>query len=345
MVLAYAILRQITKQEGEIMTALIKGKIHKDWLDEEIKDGEFVRDESVFRHWITVDGAAGPTGTGGFKAEADRYHLYISHACPWAHRTVIFRHLKQLENMIGLSIVEPDMLEQGWKFGSAYGATQDLANGFDYVHQLYTKSDPKCTSQVTVPILWDKKNSVIVNNESSEIIRMFNSAFNHITHNEFDFYPPELAAQIDQINDFVYHNINNGVYRCGFAKSQPAYEKAFDQLFAALDEIEKRLSMQRYLVGQQITEADWRLFTTLVRFDAVYVGHFKCNLKRIADYPNLSNYLKELYQIEGVADTVHFEHIKRHYYFSHLEINPTQIVPKGPTLDFSSAHDRDRFVS
>ena len=325
------------------MTALLKGQIYKEWLDKEIKVGEFIRDDSIFRNWITADGSAGPSGEAGFKAEADRYHLYVSHACPWAHRAVIFRRLKKLEHLIGLSVVEPEMLELGWSFAKTDDGTADTVNHFDYVHQLYTLTDPQCTTQVTVPILWDKKNRVVVNNESSEIIRMFNSAFNHITSDDNDFYPQNLRSVIDNINDFVYQNINNGVYRCGFAKSQQAYEKAFGQLFKALDELELRLSKQAYLVGNQLTEADWRLFTTLVRFDIVYVGHFKCNLRRIADYPNLSNYLKALYQIEVVAETVHFDYIKRHYYFSHTSINPTQIVPGGPEIDLVTAHDRGRF--
>ena len=325
------------------MTALLKGQIYKEWLDKEIKEGEFIRDESIYRNWITADGSAGSSGKAGFKAEAGRYHLYISHACPWAHRTVIFRKLKSLENLIGLSVVEPEMLEQGWSFEKKDEGTADTVNHFDYVHQLYTLTDPQCITQVTVPILWDKKNKVIVNNESSEIIRMFNTAFNHITGDDKDFYPQNLRSEIDSINDLVYQNVNNGVYRCGFAKSQQAYENAFYQLFKALDELELRLSKQAYLVAHQLTEADWRLFTTLVRFDAVYVGHFKCNLRRIADYPNLSNYLKALYQIEGVAETVHFNHIKRHYYFSHTSINPNQIVPAGPEIDLMTAHDRGSF--
>jgi glutathionyl-hydroquinone reductase len=330
---------------GSVMTALLKGQIYKDWLDKEIKDGEFIRDDSTFRNWITVDGSAGVSGEAGFKAEAGRYHLYVSHACPWAHRTVIFRKLKKLENLIGLSVVEPDMLEQGWSFAQSGKGTADTVNHFDYVHQLYTLADPQCTTQVTVPILWDKKNKTVVNNESSEIIRIFNNAFNHITGDEKDFYPQALMSEIDSINDIVYQSINNGVYRCGFAKSQQAYEKSFNRLFKALDELELRLSKQAYLVGNQLTEADWRLFTTLVRFDVVYVGHFKCNLRRIADYPNLFNYLKALYQMEGIAETVHIDYIKRHYYFSHEKINPSQIIPVGPEIDLMGSHDRDHFLN
>jgi len=323
------------------MTALIKGKLTSEWLEQEINEGEFVRDESIFRHWITRDGSAGPSGQSGFKAEANRYHLYISHACPWAHRTVIFRRLKQLEEIIGLSVVEPEMLDLGWRFSAGNKQYQDAINGVDYVHQLYTLADPEVTSQVTVPILWDKKQQTIVNNESSEIIRIFNSAFNQLTGNSQDYYPESLRTEIDTINTMIYENINNGVYRCGFATTQKAYEEAFDNLFSALDQVEQRLGQQRYLVDHQITEADWRLFTTLVRFDVVYVGHFKCNLRRIADYSNLFNYLKELYQVPGIADTVHFDYIKRHYYYSHESINPTRIVPKGPEYDLSTPHDRE----
>ena len=317
------------------MTALVNGEICEDWLDKEIRDGEFLRDASVFRNWITVDGSAGPTGEPGFKAEPDRYHLYISHACPWAHRTVIFRHLKNLEGLIGLSAVEPDMLDQGWRFSQSNTDYRDRVYGFDFVHQLYTLADPQVTSQVTVPILWDKQQKTIVNNESSEIIRMFNSAFNDLTGNRDDYYPAPLRADIDQLNALVYENINNGVYRCGFARSQQAYEKAFDRLFDALDVVEQRLENQDYLVANQLTEADWRLFTTLIRFDAVYVGHFKCNKKRIVDYPNLFRFLKNLYRVPGIADTVNFDYIKRHYYFSHTSLNPSQIVAKGPEIDLS----------
>ena len=324
------------------MTALIKGKVYEHWLEQEIRDGEFVRDDSIFRHWVTADGEAGPSGEAGFRAEAGRYHLYVAHACPWAHRTLIFRKLKQLEDIIDVSFVEPDMLEQGWRFARTDSGTTDSVYNFDFVHQLYTLADAEITTQVTVPILWDKQRKTVVNNESSEIIRMFNQAFNQLTGNTDDYYPQALRAEIDEINERVYHNINNGVYRCGFATSQQAYEKAFWNLFKALDEIEQRLHTRRYLLGDVLTEADWRLFTTLLRFDTVYVGHFKCNLRRIADYPNLSNYLRELYQVPGIADTVNFADIKRHYYFSHTSINPTQIVPLGPEMDLLAAHDRER---
>jgi len=321
------------------MGMLINGQLGNSWLDKEIEEGEFKRMESSFRHWVTADGSAGPSGDAGFKAEAGRYHLYVSDACPWAHRTVIFRTLKKLESVIGLSYVEAEMLDNGWTFSSQGKYKDDL---FDhrYVYQLYQQADANFTGQITVPILWDKKQNTIVNNESSEIIRMLNSAFNALTEVKTDYYPENLRQQIDSINQPIYDNINNGVYRCGFATRQAAYEKAFDRLFNELDNVESILSKQRYLAGNHLTEADWRLFTTLIRFDAVYVGHFKCNLKRIVDYPNLSNLLRELYQLPGIAETVDIEYIKRHYYFSHTSVNPTQIVPKGPVLDFCAPHDR-----
>ena len=321
------------------MGMLIKGELVDNWLEKEIDGGEFKRMESSFRNWVTVDGSAGPTGDGGFKAEADRYHLYVSAACPWAHRTVIFRKLKKLEPIIGLSIVEPDMLEQGWTFAEA-GSYIDHLYAEKYMHQIYTRADKEFTGQITVPVLWDKKLQTIVNNESSEIIRMLNSAFNNFTDVTVDYYPESLRQEIDEINQPIYRYINNGVYRCGFATTQVAYERAFDRLFNELDRVEEMLSKNRYLTGDQITEADWRLFTTLIRFDAVYVGHFKCNLRRIADYANLSNYLRELYQVPGIAETVNIDYIKRHYYYSHTSVNPTQIVPKGPLLNFALAHDR-----
>ena len=330
------------------MSLLIKGVLKDQWLESELEDGEFVRQDSQFRHWVTADGTAGPSGEGGFKAEPGRYHLYISHACPWAHRTLIFRKLKGLEDVIGLSVVHPDMEAPGWKFAGSPenqwpGATPDKANGFDFMHQVYTLAQPDYTGIVTVPVLWDTQRRTIVNNESSEIIRMFNSAFDAFGDASVDFYPEALRGEIDTINALVYDKVNNGVYRTGFATTQAAYEQAFDELFQTLDILEERLGRQRYLVGGRLTEADWRLFTTLVRFDAVYVGHFKCNLRRIADYPNLANYLRELYQYPGIAATVDFSHIKRHYYYSHTSINPTRIVPKGPQLDLDGPHDRGRF--
>jgi putative glutathione S-transferase len=325
------------------MGLMIDGLWHSQWYDTGKSAGHFVREDSQFRHWVTVDGAPGPGGEGGFCAEAGRYHLYVSLACPWAHRTLIFRKLKGLENVISVSIVHPHMLEHGWVYSAADGATLDSVNGFNYHWQLYNKALPGYSGRVTVPVLWDKKRATIVNNESSEIIRMFNSAFAAFTDNDYDYYPEPLRNDIDEVNTLVYEAINNGVYRCGFATSQPAYEEAFAVLFAALDVVEERLSRQRYLVNATLTEADWRLFTTLVRFDAVYVGHFKCNLRRIADYPNVSNYLRELYQVPGIASTVNFEHIKQHYYYSHDSINPTRIVPQGPLLDLDKSHDRQRF--
>ena len=325
------------------MSLMINGQLKSDWFDEQHQDGEYVRKDSQFRNWITADGSAGPSGEGGFKAEPDRYHLYVSYACPWANRTLIFRELKQLQDLISVSVVHPDMEDKGWYFGDFPGSTQDHNYDYQFMHQVYTHAQPDYSGVVTVPVLWDKQRETIVNNESSEIIRMFNSAFNEPTGNSEDYYPEALRSEIDEINELVYHNVNNGVYRTGFATTQAAYEKAFERLFAALDQLEERLSQQRYLVGNVITEADWRLFVTLARFDAVYVGHFKCNLRRIADYPNLSNYLRELYQWPGIASTVQMDHIKRHYYYSHDQINPTRIVPKGPALDSDAAHDRDRF--
>ncbi|VAW95406.1 Glutathione S-transferase, omega [hydrothermal vent metagenome] len=327
------------------MSLLINGALREQWLESEREDGEFIRQDSQFRHWISADGSAGPSGENGFKAEPGRYHLYISLACPWAHRTLIFRKLKGLEDIISLSAVSPDMGDAGWKFTSAggepfAGTTDDGVNGFDFMHQVYTQAKPDYTGIVTVPVLWDRQRHTIVNNESSEIIRMLNSAFDTCGASGPDYYPKALREDIDSINGFIYGNINNGVYRTGFAASQTAYEWAFRHLFDALDELEQRLASQRYLVGTQITEADWRLFTTLLRFDAVYVGHFKCNLRRIADYPNLSGYLRELYQLPGIAETVDFTHIKRHYYYSHTSINPTRIVPLGPRLDLEASHNR-----
>ncbi len=314
------------------------------WSDQQprLTDGRFTRTQTVFHHWVTPDGQAGPSGDGGFAAEPGRYHLYVSHACPWAHRTVIFRKLKQLEDVISLSVVEPLMGAGGWEFGLGE-PTRDTANGAKRLADIYCIADAHYTGRVSVPVLWDRKRRTIVNNESSEIIRMLNAAFAAFTDVHDDYYPPELRAEIDRINTLVYENVNNGVYRTGFAGTQEAYEEAFLALFAALDTLEDRLSRQRYLIGRRITEADWRLFTTLVRFDAVYVGHFKCNLRRIADYPNLSNYLRDLFQMPGIADTVNMAHIKTHYYGSHRHLNPRGIVPLGPALDFTAPHDRARF--
>lgn len=313
------------------MGKLIKGKWHDVWYDTKQHDGKFIREDAGFRDWVKA------TPDAQFAAESGRYHLYVSLACPWAHRTLIFRALKGLQTHIDVTIVCPDMLSHGWQFGipePLYGSTQ--------LHQLYTHAKADYTGRVTVPVLWDKKLHTIVSNESSEIIRMFNSAFNELTGNQTDYYPQALRTVIDEWNEFIYPNINNGVYRCGFATTQKAYEEAFEALFAALDKVDQHLATHRYLAGNQITEADWRLFTTLVRFDAVYVGHFKCNRQRIADYPHLSGYLRELYQVPGIQETVDFYHIKRHYYFSHTTINPTQVVPVGPQVDLLSPHQRER---
>ncbi len=307
------------------------------------KDGHFIRPTTQFRNWVTPDGSPGLSGKGGFKAEPGRYHLYVSLACPWAHRTVIFRKLKALENVISLSNVSPDMMKDGWTFNVEEGSTGDGVNGTSKLSEIYLLAEPRYTGRVSVPVLWDKERKTIVNNESSEIIRMLNSAFDAFTNVRADYYPPALRAGIDRMNELVYPNINNGVYRSGFASSQAAYEDAFRNLFDTLDEIEQTLSQQRYLVGNTITEADWRLFTTLVRFDAVYYPHFKCNWRHIYEYPNLSNYVRDLYQQPGVAETVSLAQIKRHYYFSQRHVNPTGIVPVGPQLDFSAPHDRGRF--
>ena len=306
-----------------------------------IVKGEFVRSDSTFRSWVTADGSPGPDGEGGFVAEADRYHLYVSYACPWAHRTLIFRELKGLQEVISVSVVHPLMPEESWIFGDYPGATTDHINNADYMYEVYQKADPQFNGLVTVPVLWDKKRGTIVNNESSEIIRMLNSAFNAFANKQPDLYPEALRTEIDAINEVVYHNVNNGVYRAGFATSQQAYNRAFNRLFDTLDQLEERLSNQRYLAGNQITEADWRLFTTLVRFDSVYYNHFKTNKKRLIDYPNLWGYTRELYQVPGVADTVNMDHIKYHYFGSHRSINPTGIVPAGPEIDFMLPHARE----
>jgi putative glutathione S-transferase len=315
------------------MGLLQQGKWVDKWYDTKNNDGDFRRQDSRFRSWLTANGAAGPNGEQGFKAEKGRYHLYVSLACPWAHRTLIFRVLKGLQEYIDVTAVGPIMLENGWELN-------EPLYGFDYAYQLYLKADPSYEGRVTVPILWDKQTQTIVSNESSEIIRMFNTAFNHLTGDLTDYYPENLRSKIDSVNTRVYDTINNGVYLCGFATTQQAYEKAFRALFESLDWVEDILSKQPYLAGEQLTEADWRLFTTLIRFDAVYFGHFKTNRQQIADYPATSNYLREIYQIEGIANTVNFEHIKTHYYRSHLTINPTGIVPVGPAQDFTKVHNR-----
>jgi putative glutathione S-transferase len=320
---------------------LVQGEWKDQWYDTSESGGRFVRSTTQFRHWITSDGAPGPTGSGGFRAEPGRYHLYVSLACPWAHRTLIFRALKGLQEMIPVSVVHWYMGADGWTFQEAAGVVADPNQNATFLHQLYTCSDPTYTGRVTVPVLWDRQGNTIVSNESSEIIRMFNSAFDHLGARPGDYYPEPLRQEIDRLNGWIYEAVNNGVYRCGFATSQAAYEEALVPLFEALDALELRLASQRYLAGSTLTEADWRLFTTLLRFDPVYVGHFKCNLRRLIDYPNLYAYVRELFQIEGVEETVDFGHIKRHYYQSHTMINPTGIVPVGPLIDFSWPHQRE----
>lgn len=326
------------------MGLLVDGEWRDQWYDTKSTGGKFKRRESSFRNWITPDGSAGPTGKAGFKAEPGRYHLYVSFACPWAHRTLIFRQLKGLQSEISVDVVHYHMGENGWEFhAAADGATPDSVNARNRLYEVYLEADPSYTGRVTVPVLWDKQQNTIVNNESSEIIRMFNSAFDNMGAVQGDYYPAQLREEIDSVNKTVYSAVNNGVYKAGFATSQEAYEDAFAALFDTLDALEVKLSKQRYLVGYTLSEADWRLFTTLVRFDPVYVGHFKCNKRRIADYPNLSNYVRDLYQVPGIKETVNLTHIKRHYYGSHATINPTGIVPLGPEIDYSLPHDRARF--
>ena len=323
------------------MGLLVDGVWRDQWYDTKANNGKYIRKDSSFRHWITQDGQAGVTGKSGFKAEKDRYHLYVSLACPWAHRTLIFRKLKQLESLVSVSTVDYIMLENGWTFSETNPELQDHLFHSEFLHQVYTHSQKNYSGRVTVPVLWDKKTQQIVNNESSDIIRMFNNAFDDVGAGKGDYYPENLTSEIDRLNARIYSEINNGVYKTGFATSQAVYSENVKTLFESLDWLEQILSSKRYLTGKYITEADWRLFTTLVRFDPVYVGHFKCNIKRIVDYPNLFGYLKALYQQPGIADTVNMQHIKGHYYQSHLMINPTGIVPKGPELDYTSPHDRD----
>ena len=325
------------------MGLLVDGEWRDQWYDTESTGGRFKRSVSAFRSWITADGSSGPTGESGFKAEPGRYHLYVAYACPWAHRALIFRKLKGLESMISLSVVNPIMKENGWTFEPGYKVHGDPIHGATYMHQVYTAAMPDYSGRVTVPAIWDKEKNTLVTNESSEIIRMFNSAFDGVGAKDGDFYPEDLRQEIDAINATVYDNVNNGVYKAGFATTQDAYEEAVIPLFETLDMLEERLGEQRYLCGDRITEADWRLFTTLIRFDAVYVGHFKCNLRRIEDYPNLSNYVRDLYQVPGVSETCEFHAIKLHYYGSHDMINPPGVVPAGPALDFHRPHDRGRF--
>ena len=329
------------------MGLLVDGQWQDQWYDTTESGGRFVRKQSAFRNWITPDGKGGKGGKGGFAAEPGRYHLYVSYACPWAHRTLIFRALKGLEDMISVSVVSPLMAEHGWTFDPASEAGQwagsdgDALFGADYLYQIYLKADPGYSGRVTVPVLWDKKTATIVSNESSEIIRMFNSAFDGVGARAGDYWPEAEREAIEALNERIYDTVNNGVYKAGFATSQAAYEEAVTPLFETLDWLEARLTRQRYLLRYGLTEADWRLFTTLIRFDAVYVGHFKCNLRTLESYPALSAYVRDLYQVSGVAETVQFDHIKQHYYRSHDMINPTGIVPKGPQIDFTTPHGRE----
>ena len=323
------------------MGLLVDGVWHDQWYDTKASGGAFVRSTAKFRNWITADGSAGPTGEGGFPAELGRYHLYVSHACPWAHRALIFRALKGLNDHITVSVVHPDMLSDGWTFETdEHGATGDTLYGLPFARDIYIKADPTISSRVTVPILWDKQRDTIVSNESSEIIRMFNSAFDALTGNTDDYWPVEMRERIEEVNARIYGTINNGVYKSGFATTQAAYDAAVGPLFDSLEWVEQRLSKNRYLMGGTLTEADWRLFTTLVRFDPVYHLHFKCNRKRIVDYPNIWAYTRELYQVPGIAETVNFEHIVRHYHYSHETINPNRIIPTNPVLNFMDPHGR-----
>jgi len=324
------------------MGLLIDGEWHDKWYETKSTGGAFRRADAQFRNWITADGIAGPSGRSGFKAEAGRYHLYVSLACPWAHRTLIFRNLKELQGVIDISVVHPDMLSDGWTFAQdEHGATGDHLFGSQFAHQIYSRADPKFSGRVTVPILWDKQRGTIVSNESSEIIRMFNSAFDGLTGNTADFWPESMRSEIEAVNARIYDTVNNGVYKCGFSTTQDAYDAAVRPLFESLDWLESRLETRRYLMGDAITEADWRLFTTLIRFDPVYHLHFKCNRKRLIDYPNLWAFTRELYQWPGVSETVGMQHIVRHYHYSHDTINPYRIIPVNPVLDYLAPHGRD----
>jgi len=322
------------------MGLLVEGKWSTDWYDTKVTDGRFVRQSAGFRNWITADGSAGSSGEAGFKAETGRYHLYVSLACPWAHRTLIFRALKGLEEMISVSVVNAFMGDKGWTFKAGDNVVPDTINNKTYLYEIYLEAQHDYTGRVTVPILWDKERKTIVSNESSEIIRMFNSAFDDVGAKQGDYYPKSLRHQIDELNDLIYPSVNNGVYRAGFATTEKAYEEAVADIFKALDFLENHLESRRYLVGSQTTEADWRLLTTLLRFDSVYYGHFKCSLRRIIDYPNLWGYTRDLYQLPGIANTVNVDNIKQHYYGSHESINPTRIVPVGPVIDFTQPHTR-----
>lgn len=324
------------------MGLLVKGEWRDQWYDTEKTGGAFVRTEAAFRNWITADGAAGPTGEGGFRAESGRYHLYVSYACPWAHRTLIYRALKGLVPHIDVSVVHPDMLSDGWSFATDFpGTTGDRQFGLPFLRDIYIRARPDISGRVTVPVLWDRQTGQIVSNESSDIIRMFNSAFDRLTGNRDDFWPAPLRDEIEALNDRIYSTVNNGVYRAGFATRQSAYDTAVGEVFDSLDWLETRLARHRFLTGAQPTEADWRLFPTLIRFDPVYHGHFKCNRRRIVDYPNLWAYTRDLYQWPGVAETVHPDHFVRHYHFSHDGINPHRIIPIGPELDYLAPHGRE----
>jgi putative glutathione S-transferase len=324
------------------MGLLIDGEWRDKWYDTESTGGKFERSTSKFRNWVTADGSAGPSGKSGFQAQSGRYHLYVSYACPWAHRALNFRALKDLTDHISVSVVHPDMMEDGWTFATDFqGATGDTLFGSDFLRDIYIKADPNFTGRVTVPVLWDKAQNTIVSNESAEIIRMFNSAFNEITGNTDDYWPTDLREQIADINERVYETVNNGVYKAGFATSQDAYDDAVHPLFDSLAWLESILENNRFLAGDKLTEADWRLFTTLARFDLVYHTHFKCNHKRLIDYPNLWAYTRQLYQHADIAETVHFDHIVRHYHFSQTTVNPHQIIPINPTVDFTAPHGRD----
>jgi len=323
------------------MGLLVDGQWHDKWYDTESTGGEYKRQVQAFRSWITADGSGGPSGEGGFKAEPGRYHLYVSLACPWAHRTLIFRALKGLEDLLPISVVHWYMAENGWTFQPGDGVIRDPHYGVHKLYELYQKADPSFTGRVTVPVLWDRERETIVNNESAEIIRMLNSAFDGLGALEGDYYPEELRTEIDEINARIYSTVNNGVYKSGFATTQKAYEKNVYPLFDTLNWLEERLANSRYLLGARLTEADIRLFTTLLRFDSVYFGHFKCNIRRLTDYPNLWRFTRELYQHPKIRPTIDFVHIKHHYYASHAAINPTRIVPVGPVLDFEEPHGRD----
>jgi len=323
------------------MGQLVDGIWHKEWYDTSKTGGRFVRTTAGFRNWITPNGAPGPSGEGGFAAASGRYHLYIAYACPWAHRTNIFRALKGLNAHIGLSVVHPDMLDDGWSFATDYpGTTGDRLHGAAFLRDVYTRAVPDASGRVTVPVLWDRERETIVSNESSEIIRMFNSAFDGMTGNTDDYWPEDLRAAIEPVNARIYDTVNNGVYKAGFATTQAAYDEAVHALFDSLDWLEDRLSRSRYMMGERLTEADWRLFPTLIRFDPVYHLHFKCNRRRLIDYPNLWAYTRELYQWPGVRETVNFDHIVRHYHYSHDSINPHRIIPINPVIDFDAPHRR-----